>query len=150
MSRVGFGDSRRNVQMNVKGESTWRGGKQLQLPFLYQGRCSITVVRRLPGLSSGREACQAPLSYTISLSLIKLMSIGLVMLSNHLTLCRPLLLLPSIFLHQGPFQESAIRFRWPKYCSFSISPSSEYSEFISFRIGGFVLLAVQGILKAHL
>ena len=49
-------------------------------------------------------ARQAPLSYTISLSLIKLMSIGLVMLSNHLTLCRPLLLLPSIFLHQCPFQ----------------------------------------------
>ena len=104
MSRVGLDDSRRNVQVNVKGENTLRGGKQLQLPFLYQGRCSITVVRRLPGLSSGREACQAPLSYTISLSLIKLMSIGLVMLSNHLILCRPLVLLPSIFLHQGPFQ----------------------------------------------
>jgi len=55
MSGVGFGDSRRNVQMNAKGENTLRGGKQLQLPFLYQGRCSIPVVRRLPGLSSGRE-----------------------------------------------------------------------------------------------
>ena len=93
---------------------------------------------------------QAPLSYTISLSLIKLMSIELVMLSNHLTLCCPLLLLPSIFCIWVLCNESAIRIRWPKYCSFSIRPSSEYSEFISFRIGGFVLLAVQGILKAHL
>ena len=150
MSGGGFSDSRRNVEMNVKGESTWRGGKQLQLPFLYQGRCSITVVRRLPGLSSGREACQAPLSYTISLSLIKLMSIELVMLSNHLTLCCPLLLLPSIFCFWVLCNESAINIRWPMYCSFSINPSSEYSKFISFRIDGFVLLAVQGILKAHL
>ena len=55
MCRVGFGDSRRNVQMNVEGENTLRGGKHLQLPFLYQGRCSITVMRRLPGLSSGRS-----------------------------------------------------------------------------------------------
>jgi len=55
MSGVGFSDSRRKVQMNVKGENTLRGGKQLQLPFLYLGRCSILVVRRLPGLSSGRE-----------------------------------------------------------------------------------------------
>ena len=97
---------------------------------------------------------QVPLSYTISLSLIKLMSIVLVMLFNHLTLCLPLLLLPSIFSSIRVFSnESAICIRWPKYCSFSISSSSQYSEysvFISFRIGRVVLLSVQGILKGHL
>ena len=56
MSRVGFGDSRRNVEVNVNlGRKHIERGKHLQLPFLYQGRCSITVVRRLPGLSSRRE-----------------------------------------------------------------------------------------------
>ena len=99
-------------------------------------------------------ACQAPLSYTISLSLIKLMSVVLVMLSNHLTLCLPLLLLPSIFSSTRVFSnESAILIRWPKNCSFSITASSVYSEysvFISPRIGCVVLLTVWGILKGHL
>ena len=73
-------------------------------------------------------ACQASLSITNSQSLLKLMSIELVMQSNHLILCRPLLLLPSIFPSIKVFSnESALRFRWPKYwsCSFSISPSRE-------------------------
>ena len=91
-------------------------------------------------------------SITNSQSLQKLMSIESVMPSNHLILCHPLLFPPSIFssIRVMLSNESVLCIRWPKYCSFSISPSSEYSEFISFRIGGFVLLAVQGILKAHL
>ena len=80
-------------------------------------------------------AHQASLSFTISQSLLKLMSIELVMPSNHLILCCPLLLLPSIFPSIRVFsRELALRIRWPKYWSFSISPSNEYSGLISFRI----------------
>ena len=95
-------------------------------------------------------AHQASLSITNSWSLLKLMSIMLVMPSNHLILCRPLLLLPSIFPSIRVFSnESVLRIRWPKYWSFSfsISPSNEYSGLISFRIDWFYVLAVQGILK---
>ena len=82
--------------------------------------------------------------------LLKFMFTELVMLSNHLLLCRPLLL-PSIFPSIGVFSnESALRIRWPKYWSFTISPSSEYSGLISFRIDWFDLLAVQGTLKSLL
>ena len=98
-------------------------------------------------------ACQVSLSATISWSLPKLMSIELVMPSNHLILCHPLLLLPSIFPSIGVFSnESALQIRWPKYWSFSfsISPSNEYSRLISFRIDWFDLLAVHGILKSLL
>ena len=98
-------------------------------------------------------ARQAPLSFTISLSLLKLMSIELVMLPNHLTLCHPLLLLPSVFPITRVFSdEPALRIRWPKYWSFSfsISPSNEYSALISFRIDRFGLFAVQGTLKCLL
>ena len=92
-------------------------------------------------------ARQASLSFTISQSLLRLMSIELVMPSDHLVLCRPLLLLPSIFPSIRVFSnESALRIRWPKYWSFSISPSSEYSGLISFRTDCFDLLAVQGTL----
>ena len=84
------------------------------------------------------EACQASLSSTISRSLLKLMSIELVMLSNHLILCCPLLFLPSIFPSIRVFSnESALHIRWPKYWSFSFSPSSEYSGLISLRIEWF-------------
>ena len=83
---------------------------------------------------------QAPLSFTISWSLLKLMSIESVMPSNHLILCRPLLLLPSIFPNIRVFSnESAVRIRWPKYWSFSISPSNEYLGLIAFRIDWFDL-----------
>ena len=83
---------------------------------------------------------------TISWNLLKIMSIDLVMPSNHLILCHPLLL-PSIFSN-----ESVLHIRWPKYWnfSFSISPSNEYSGLISFRIDWFDLLAVQGTLKSLL
>ena len=95
-------------------------------------------------------ACQASLSITNSQSLLKLMSIELVMLSNHLILCRPLLLLPSIFPSIRVFSnESVLCFWWPKYWSFSFSnsPFNEYSGLISLRIDWLDLLAVQGTLK---
>ena len=90
---------------------------------------------------------------TLSPSLLKLMSIELVMPSNHLILCRPLLLLPSIFPSSRIFpNESAIRLRWSKYWSFSfsISPSYEYSGLIFFRMDWFDFLLVQGTLKSLL
>ena len=97
-------------------------------------------------------ACQASQSFTISWSLLKLMSIESVMPSNHLVLCCPLLL-PSIFPSiRVFFNESALWIRWPKYWSFSfsISASNEHSGLISFRIDWFDLLAVQGTLKSLL
>ena len=93
---------------------------------------------------------QDSLSITNSQSLLKLMSIKSVMPSNHLILCCPLLLLPSIFPSIRVFSnESVLCIRWPKYWSFSftISPSNEYSEMISFRIDWFDLPVVQGTLK---
>ena len=96
-------------------------------------------------------ARQASLSITNSRSLLKLLSIKLVMPSNHLTLCHPLLLLPSIFPSTRVFsKESVLHIKWPKYWSFSVSPSSEYSGLISYRINWFDLLAVQGTLKSLL
>ena len=95
-------------------------------------------------------AHQASLSITNSESLLRLLSIELVMPSNHLMLCHPLLL-PSIFPSIRLFSnESALHIRWPKYWSFSISPSNEYSGLISFRMDWFDLLAVQGTLKSLL
>ena len=97
-------------------------------------------------------ALQASLSFTISWSLLKLLSIESVMPSNHLILCHPLLL-PSVFPSIRVFSnESVLRIRWPKYWSFSfsISPSNEYSGLISFRIEWFDLLAVQSSLKSLL
>ena len=97
-------------------------------------------------------AHQASPSYTIAWSLLKLMSIELVMPSNHLILCCPLLL-PSIFPSITVFSsDSAFHIRWPKYWSFSfsISASNEYSGLISFKIDWFDLLAVQGALKSRL
>ena len=97
------------------------------------------------------KACQASLSFTISWSLLKLTSIESVMPSNHLILCHPLLLLPSIFPSIRIFpSESALFIKWSKYWSFSISPSNEYSGLISFRIDWFDLLPIQGTLKSLL
>ena len=97
--------------------------------------------------------CQASLSITNSRSLLKLMSIELVMPSSHLILCRPLLLLPPIPPSIRVFSnESTLHIRWPKYWSFSfsISPSSEHPGLISFRMDWLDLLAVQGTLKSLL
>ena len=99
------------------------------------------------------EAHQDSLSITNSQSLLKLMSIESVMPSNHLILCRPLLLLPSIFPSIRVFSnELALRIRWPKYWSFSfsISPFNEYSGLVYFRIDSLALLTVQGTLKSLL
>ena len=98
-------------------------------------------------------ACHASLSITNSWSLLKLMAIEMVMPSNDLVLCHPLLLLPSIFPSIRVFSnESALHIRWPKYWSFSfnISPSNEHSGLISFKIDWLELLAVQGTLKSLL
>ena len=94
-------------------------------------------------------ACQASLSIPNSWSLLKLMSIKLVMLSNHIILCCPFFLLPSIFPSIRFPGSQLFTARWPKYWSFSfsISPSSEYSGLTSLRIDWFDLLAVQGTLK---
>ena len=96
-------------------------------------------------------ACQASLSITNSWSLLKLMSFEWVMPSNHLILCLPLLLLPSIFPYIRVFSNESVLIRWPKYWSFSssISPSSEYSGLISFRMDWFDFLAVLETLKSR-
>ena len=99
----------------------------------------------------GTAACQASLSITNSLSLLKLMPIESVMPSHHLILCRPLLLPPSIFPSIRVFSnESALHIRWPKDWSFSfnISPCNEHSGLISFRVDSLDLLAVHGTLKS--
>ena len=121
--------------------------------FWWAGPCSIQF-SPVQSLSHVRlfatpwiAACQASLSITNSRSLLKLMSIELVMPSNHLLLCHPLLLLPSIFPSIMVFSnKSVLHIRWPKYWSFSfsISPSSEYSGLTSIRMDWLDLLAVQG------
>ena len=124
------------------------------LRFCYQ-KCqsvqSLSHVRLF--MTPCTAACQTSLSITNSRSLLKPMSIESVMLSNHLILCHPLLLLPSIFPSIRVFSnELALCIRWPKYWSFSfnISPSNEYSGLISFRMDWLDMLAVQGTLKSLL
>ena len=104
--------------------------------------CSCYVVS--DSATPWATACQASRSFTISLRLFKLRSIGLMMLSNHLILCCPLLLLPfpSIKIFSN---ESAVRIRWPKFRSFSISPSNEYSGMISLGLTGLISLLSKGL-----
>ena len=98
-----------------------------------------------------RVACLAFLYFTISQSWLKLMSIDLERSFNHLILCHPLLLLPSIFPSISVFcKESTLCIRWPKYWSFSINPSHEYSGLIFFRVVWFDHLAIQGTLNSLL
>ena len=114
-----------------------------------RGCCSVT--KSCPISDPLSCSTSGPLSFTVSLSLFRFTSIELVMLPNHLVLSCPLLLLPSIFPRTRIFsKELAVYIRWPKYWSFSISPSNEYSVLISFRIDFFDLLAVQGTLKGLL
>ena len=112
---------------------------------------SVQLLNRVPLFATPWTAARRfSLSITISQTLLKVMSIELVMPSSHLILCHPLLLLPSIFPSIRVFSsESALHIRWPKdwSFSFSISPSSEYSGLISFRIDWLNLLAVQGTVK---
>ena len=115
--------------------------------------CCSSVTQLCPTCNPWTAACWASLSFTISQSLLRLMSTQSVMSSNHLIFCCPLLLLPSIFPSIRVFSsESILHIRWPKYWnfSFSISPSNEYSGLISFRIDQFDLLVVQETLKSLL
>ena len=109
--------------------------------------CYSSVVNRVRLFAIPWTAArQAPLSFTIPWSLLRLMSTELMMPSTHLIFCCPLLLLPSMFPSIRVFySELALCIRWPKYWSFSISPSSEYSRLISFRIDCFHFLAVKGL-----
>ena len=110
---------------------------------------SLSCVRLF--VTSWTAARQASLSLMVSQSLLKLMFIELVMPSNHLILCCPLLFLPSVFPSIRVFSnESVLHIRWPNYWSSSISPSNEYSGLISFRTDWFDLLAVHGTLKSLL
>ena len=115
--------------------------------------CCCSVAKLCLTLATPWTAArQASLSFTISQSLFRLMSIESVMPSNLLILCRPLILLPSIFPSIRVFSnESALCIRWPKYWSFSfsINPFNEYSGLIFFRIDWFDLLAVPGTLQHH-
>ena len=121
------------------------------LTLNHQSVQSLSHVRLF--VTSWTTACQASLSITNSRSLPKLMSIESVMPSNHLIVCHPLLLLPSIFPSIRVFSnQSAVCIRWPKYWSFSFnsSPSSEHPGLISFRMDWLGLLAVQGTIKSLL
>ena len=135
----------------VASSGRW-GALSYELFILYQSvHFSHSVVSN--SATPWIAACQASPSITNSRSLLKLVSIKSVMTSNHLILCHPLLLLPSIFPSIRVFSnESVLCIRWPKYWSFSFSicPSDEYSGLIYFRIDWFYLLAVQGTLKSLL
>ena len=121
------------------------------LPAFLPVQFSLSVVSH--SATPWTAARQASLSITNSQSLLTLTSIESVMPSNHLILCRPLLLLPSIFPGIRVFSNESVRhIKWPKYWgfSFNISPTDEYSGLISFRMNWLDLLAVQGILKSLL
>ena len=127
------------------------------MEYLHEVHVFISLVQSLSCVwlfaTPWTAACQASLFIANSWSLLKLMSIELVMSSNHLILRRPLLLLPSIFPSIRVFSnKSVLRSRWPKYWSFSfsISPSNEYSGLISFSIDWCDLLVIQGTLKSFL
>ena len=131
--------------------------KKNSLVFLSEREKIIVVVVVVQSLSRvwlfatpWASAYQASLFFTVPWSLLKLMPIDSVMPSNHLILCHPLLILSSTFSSIRVFSsESTLHIRWPKYWSFSfcISPSSEYSWLISFRINWFVLVAARGTLR---
>ena len=150
------------LPMVVKSYSLWSCTLEVLLFYLQHVGLSIVCRKSVSSVQSlsrvwlfatpWTAACQASLSITNSRSLLKL-STQSVMPSNHLILCRPLLFLPSIFSSIRVFSnESALHMRWPKYWSFSlnISPFSEYSVLISFRMDWLGLLAVQGTLKCLL
>ena len=140
-------------------KSLWMVTAIMKLRCLPFGRKTLTNLSSVQSFSRGRlsatpwtAACQASLSIASSQSLLKFMSIELVMPFNNLILCHPLLFLPSLFPIKVFSNESVLHIRWPKYWSFSfsISPSNEYSGLISFRMDWLELLAVQGTLKSLL
>jgi len=113
--------------------------------------CCCSVTQSCLTLCDSMDCSMPGFSITDFWSLLKLMFIQSVMPSSHLILCRPFLLLSLIFSSIRVFSnKSALRIRWPKYWSFSISPSNDYSGLISFRINWFDLFAVQGTLKSLL
>ena len=143
------GEKERWPRLNGEFQRTARRDKK---GFLSEQCKDISSVQSLFA-TPWTTAHQASLSITNSWSLLKLVPIESVMPSNHLILCRPVLLLPSIFPSIRVFSnESALWIRWPKYWSlrFNISPSNEQSGLISFRMDWLDLLAVQGTLKSHL
>ena len=135
-------------------DDEWIDAWRREIHGLLQSICSVQLLSRVQLFATQRTAAhQASLSITNSQSLLKLMSIELVMPSSHLILCCLLLLLPSICPSIRVFSnESALLIRWPKYWnfSFSISPSNEYSGLISFRMDRLELLAVQGTFNSLL
>ena len=134
-------DNRRRWPSPNQGEASEQKWSCQHLQFSSVQKLSCVQLFATPWAT----ACQATLSITNYRSWLKLMSIKLMMPSNHLILCLPLLLLPSIFPSIRVFSnESVLHIRWPKYwsLSFSISPSSEYSGLISFRMDWFDLLTV--------
>ena len=138
-------------QLSTWDKMFYRGGDE----WIGFGRVVVLIVQSLSRVwlfvTPWIAARQASLSFTVPQSLLKLMSIELVMPSNHLIPWHPILLLPSICPSIRVFSiELALGIRWPKYWSFSISPSNEYSGLISFRIDWCDLLAVQGTLKGLL
>ena len=131
----------------------WKMRKWINRVTYFKGWCCSVVQCVLFFATPWTSARQASLPFTVSWSLLKLVSIESMMLSNHLILCRPLLLLPLIFPSMKVFSnKSALCIRRPKYWSFSfsISPPNEYSGLISYRIDWFDLFAVQGTLKSLL
>ena len=130
-------------------EPNWRS-REKETNEIYETVCGCSVTKSWQTLWNPTDySTLGFLSFTISWSVLKLMFTESVMPSNHLILCLPLLLLPSIFPSIRVFSnESVLHIRWPKYWSFSISPSNEYSGLISFRIDWFDLFAVQGTLKS--
>ena len=129
----------------------WGGGIFVLRPEILLGFFFQSLIHVRLFTTPWTAAHQAPLSFNISQSLLKSKSTESAMLSNHLVLCHPLLLLPSIFPSIRVFSsEPVLRIRWPKYpsFSFSISPFNEYSGLISFRIDWSDLLTVQGTLKS--
>ena len=134
-------------------QTLWVSLKFFYINFKTFFCCCCSVTKLCLFVTPWTVACQAPLFSTISQSLLKFTSVELVMPPNHLILCCPLLLPPSIFPSIRVFSnESALRIRWPKYWRFSfrISPSNEYSGLISFKIDWFNLFVVQGTLKSLL
>ena len=129
----------------------WSTEDECSIQFLSQtAREYVAIVQSLSCVqlfaTPWTVACQASLSFTISQSLLKLMCIESMMPSNHLILCYPLLLLPSIFPSIRVFSnELALHIKWPRYWSFSINISNEYSGLISFKIDGFDLLQSKGL-----
>ena len=142
------------IKLSIKSWQLYLVGVFLRKTFSSELNWTVQLLSHVQLFATPwTAACRASLSITNSQSLLKLMSIESVMPSNHLILCRPLLLLPSITPSIKVFSnESVLLIRWPKYWSFSfsISPSNEFSGLISFRIDWFDLLEVQGTLKSLL